>query len=341
MPHNLPKHVRRKTAKGNTYYYFATGVKVDGKEVLKRLPDLRDPDFGKMHAAAMAGRTKRQNPKGVFTIAKLADLYEKSPDFKKLAPATRRSYEANLDKARERMGIAPANGLTPGKVRLLMDEMADQTGAANQFVRVIGSLYSWGRKREHVAAKPTEGVDLFEEVPHEPWPAWLLDEALADDEVRLPVALLYYTAQRIGDVCRMRWSDIRDGRIQVEQQKTGKKLEIPFHGELAKLLARTPKDALTILHFEGRKMRESYLRDTVLKPWAAKRGQDIVPHGLRKNAVIALLECGCSIAETSAITGQTLAVVEHYAKQRDQQKLAGAAILRWNKEGKGKRRAKQ
>jgi integrase len=324
----LPKHVRRKVAKGRCYFYYATGVKVDGREVLKRLPDIRDPDFGRMLSAAQSGRTRRGKIAGALTIAALADLYEKSPEFRKLKPATRRSYEGNLDKARNRLGIAPANELTPADVRLVHDEMADQTGAANQFVRVLGSLYSWGRKRGHVTAKPVEGVELFEENPHEPWPDWLLADALADPVVGLPVSLLYYTAQRIGDVCRMRWSDIRNGAIALTQEKTGKALTIPIHGELAKLLDEAPRTALTILAMNSRQRPEKALRDK-LQAWATARGVKVVPHGLRKNAVIALLECGCSVAETAAISGQTMQMVEHYAKDRDQAKLASAAILRW------------
>lgn len=33
--------------------------------------------------------------------------------------------------------------------------------------------------------------------------------------------------QRVGDLCRMKWEDIRDGYIYVEQEKTGSKLAIP------------------------------------------------------------------------------------------------------------------
>lgn len=337
MPRELPKHVRKKVAKGRTYYYFDTGQREHGKPILKRLPDIRDPDFGRMLSAAQSGRTRRGNVKGVLTIARLADLYEKSPDFRNLADATRRSYELNLDKARKRLGIAPADELKPSDVRIVVDEMADQTGAANQFVRVLGSLYAWGRKRGHVTAEPVKGVALFAQDPHEPWPEWLLNEALNDEAVRLPVALLYYTAQRIGDVCRMRWSDVREGVITVKQEKTGKTLAIPFHAELAKLLAVAPKEGLTILARDGQPVRYGYLLGK-LQAWAKQRGVHVVPHGLRKNAVIALLEVGCSVAETSAISGQTLGLVEHYAKQRDQAKLASAAILRWeNKAGKGKR----
>lgn len=53
-----------------------------------------------------------------------------------------------------------------------------------------------------------------------------------------------------------------------------------------------------------------------------------VPHGLRKNAVIALLEAGCTVAEVAAITGQSYAVVEHYAARVNTERLGSAAILK-------------
>jgi hypothetical protein len=52
-------------------------------------------------------------------------------------------------------------------------------------------------------------------------------------------------------------------------------------------------------------------------------------HGLRKSAVVFLLEAGCTDAEISAITGQSREMVEHYALQVNQRKLAAAAILKW------------
>ena len=47
-----------------------------------------------------------------------------------------------------------------------------------------------------------------------------------------------------------------------------------------------------------------------------------------KNAVNALLEAGCTIAEVAAITGQTFQVVEQYAAQVNRGKLGKAAILK-------------
>ena len=51
----------------------------------------------------------------------------------------------------------------------------------------------------------------------------------------------------------------------------------------------------------------------------------LVFHGLRKSAVVMLLEVGCTTAEVQAITGQSMQMVEHYAKQVSQKKLAASA----------------
>jgi hypothetical protein len=52
-------------------------------------------------------------------------------------------------------------------------------------------------------------------------------------------------------------------------------------------------------------------------------------HGLRKSAVVFLLEVGSTDAEVAAITGQLREMVAHYARQVSQKKLAAAAILKW------------
>ena len=63
------------------------------------------------------------------------------------------------------------------------------------------------------------------------------------------------------------------------------------------------------------------------------REAGLVFHGLRKSAVVFLLEAGCTDAEVSAITGQSRRMVEHYARQVNQKKLAAAAVLKWEARG--------
>jgi integrase len=65
------------------------------------------------------------------------------------------------------------------------------------------------------------------------------------------------------------------------------------------------------------------------------REDNLVFHGLRKSAVGTSLEAGCSDAEVAAITGQSRQMIEHYAKQVNQQKLATSAILKWERAKNG------
>lgn len=343
MKNKLPKYVRRKMAKGKPYLYFDTGqLSETGKPILRKLPGINDPTFGRELAVARAARDSRGNVEHQLTVSGLASLYEKSPKFRGLADATRDSYSLYLRQIRERIGDAPADDLEPSDVRNIRDEMADRTGAANQFVRTLGSLYSWGRKQGKVANNPVKDVELFDQGEHEPWEPWLVEAALASEDatVRLGVGLLYFTAQRIGDVCRMRWTDIRDGAVELTTQKNKVAMAIPIHSRLQAILDQTPRTAFTILLRNGEPWKPDLLRRH-LQRWAYGLGVKVVAHGLRKSAVNALLEAGCSVAETAAISNQSLQMVEHYAKKRNKRHLASAAIHRWegqNKTGNGKQK---
>jgi sialic acid synthase SpsE len=83
-------------------------------------------------------------------------------------------------------------------------------------------------------------------------------------------------------------------------------------------------------------MTESGLRQRIQK-WAKDRGYEVVPHGLRKNAVNALLEAECSFAEIAAITGQTLQMIEHYGKERDGLHLSRSAVVKFERRTGGER----
>ncbi len=71
----------------------------------------------------------------------------------------------------------------------------------------------------------------------------------------------------------------------------------------------------------------------LLQTWAQEKfGLHVVPHGLRKNAVNTMLEREMSVAQVCSITGQSLKTVEHYAKKRNQAKLARGTMQRWGEQ---------
>lgn len=121
---------------------------------------------------------------------------------------------------------------------------------------------------------------------------------------------------------------IRDGVLQVRQQKTGAELSIPVHATLAATIAETPSDHLTFLTTQfGQPFAAAGFGN-----WFRERCNEAgLPHcsahGLRKAAARRLAEAGCTEHEIAAITGHaSLREVARYTKAADQKRLAVAAM---------------
>ncbi|WP_187504933.1 tyrosine-type recombinase/integrase [Sphingomonas albertensis] len=323
-----------KRAKGRKYYYWTSS------KPWIRLPDpLTDPD-GFMRKIAHLQRVEAKQAAGhPGTFSGTVRLYLKSADFTDRAVNTQKLYTTYLERLLVIFGQAPLTDISQGDVQtFVMDEHADTRGAANMMLRVMHIIYKWASARRPGLTDPTTKIDEYDGGEHEAWPEHLLEKALdSDDELfRLAVHLHLYTGQRTGDTCGMTWNALTaEGLIPVKQQKTGTPLLIPQHPRLAVLLDDTKRKTLTIL----RNMKGTPLRPATFREWVTKFGEangaDLVPHGLRRNAVNALLEAECSTAEVSSVTGQSLAMVEHYAKERNQPKIASAAMLKWGRNDPG------
>lgn len=333
---SLP-YVKYVRSKGKIYAYFNTGKLKAGKPIYARLPDPAGAGFHDSYAAMKGARTKRENKP--YTVADMWVEFEASKTFEDHAKATRNLYRSFGRKIVAEFGEYPAFDLERSDVQLVVDQLPSPA-QHNMFVAVLGALYKWGRERDKTEAKPTEGIAPRKTGEHEPWPEELVEAGLASkhDRTRLAIHLLYFTGQRIGDVLKMRWSDIdRHGVIHVVQQKRGKEVWVPLLSELKAELDRTPRRGMTIITSEaGRQMGDDVIRRE-LKAFTQSHGIATVPHGLRKNAVIAFLEAGCTPDEVAAITGQSMQMVMHYSKQINRKRLSHEAVIKLeNKRGKRK-----
>lgn len=330
----LPKYVKRVRSKGRDYYYFDTGKRVDGKKVYARLPDIRDMKFGGSYAALMGHRNRKQGVE-IIRVPRLIQLYQLSDKFERLSPASEKLYGIYLRKLEKLLPVAPVAEITPMDMQKLVDGMAKTPGAANAFVSVSSAMFAWGKKRGYVTSNPCEGIEPLEMGEHDPWPLPILKAGLEaeNDTVRLLVHLLYYTSQRVSDVLRMAWTDIDDNRVTVVQEKTKKKLRIRLHDNLRAELSHHPRRSLLICSDTAGMPLKAGTVTKWLTAFSAAAGERCVPHGLRKNAVIALLEVGCTTGEIAAVSGQSLKMVEHYARGRDQSLLADKAVGRWERNG--------
>jgi integrase len=330
-------HVKYVRAKGKLYAYFNTGEMRDGKPIYAPLPSPSSPAFFVRYGALKAARERRGSG---YTIADACAGFEASSAYTGKAENTRKLYGHALRRIVKTLGRFPVSDLTRPDLQLVLDNEMAGPGSHNIFLAVLGLVYRHARREGKTTLKPTEDFEKARTGEHAAWPEPVLEAGLQSPHARtrLAIHLLYFTGQRISDVMKMRWSDIRGDRVHVIQQKTGKRLWIPLASELRDELAATPKRGLTIVTNEdGGPMTDQVIRREI-KAHGASMGFEVVPHGLRKNAVIGLLHAGCTIAEVASITGQTFQIVEKYARQVDQEKLGEAAILKLeNKRATGKR----
>ena len=351
----LPAHVHAVKARGREYFYYhpfrgtkqagerlalpGAPVNVDGTPNViwwRRYQELAD------HAPS-APRTG--------TMAALIAEYRESPEWKELSVATRRDYVRYLGEFERVWGNLKVDGIEPRHVLALRDTRMATPAAANALIRTLSAMISWSVPRGYRADNPCRHVrKLKVGEGYAPW-SWEhirhFEDQVSTPELWWAAALALYSGQRQADDLTMQWNDVAQGLVHVVQEKTGKKLWITMHKELRDILTVIPKRATSILTstrgtpWTSDGFRASWgkeMRRSSMKPL---KDAGLVFHGLRKSAVVFLLEAGCTDAEVSAITGQSRQMVEHYARQVNQRKLAASAILKWEAAGSGRTEAEQ
>lgn len=331
------KYVKYVRSKGHLYAYFDTGQRNGTKRVWAKLPPPSSVGFFDSYSVMMGHRTRRQEI--VHTVAGLCDTFERSAEFRALAMGTQKFYSSTMRRVREQLGKFPLDAVERRHVREVVENRIAGVGSKNAFLAVVGVLYAYARRSDLTKQEPTKDLKPVKTGSHEPWPQEVLAAGLKaeHDRTRLAINLLYYTGQRIGDIMKLKWSDIREGVVFLTQQKTGKAMAIPLHSSLQAELLRTERRGATVIStYEGRPMTDQVVRRE-LKAFCDLFGLELVPHGLRKNAVNALLEAGATVPEVGAITGQSFNMVEHYARRVSVARLSKAAMDKLeNASGKSK-----
>jgi integrase len=268
------------------------------------------------------------------SLEALLRSYRASPEWQALRPETVRFYNTYLRPIEEISQCAAAD-YSRRELMEMRNSIASErgNGAATAFIRAASALFTWAVQNEWLERSPVHKV---KPLPHGELRAWTAQEAdqaqaALPEHLRRVVILARYTAQRRGDLAAMLWSAFDGQTIRVNQQKTGAELVIPCHPILAAELAAWPRDAVTILtNTDGRPWHAGSLSHVLPRALARLGMPDgLNMHGLRKLAAAELAEAGCTEKEIAAITGhRTLSMVQHYTKSADQPRLAGAAILK-------------
>jgi integrase len=342
----MPPGVNRVVVKGREYLYYQPGRGTARADAAVRLPD----DAGSVEFWEVYRDLTNQQPRGAHpkSFTAMINAYKRSPEFSELAVATRRGYERHLGIIEDVWGNLQVSGLLPNHVLKLRDKYRTTPATANAIIRTLSSILSWSIPRGFRNDNPCQHVrKLTVGDGWAPWPWEMIKhlERYAPPWMWEAAAIALYTGQRQADVLAMPRAKVRNGQIEVRQEKTGRELIIPAHQKLVSVL-----DSIERRHRERQGQQSvQILTNSRGLPWTTDgfrtswnrtlshpsgalspiKNAGLVFHGLRKSAVVTLLEAGCTDAEVGAITGQSRQMIEHYSKQVNQKRLAAAAILKW------------
>ena len=170
---------------------------------------------------------KHVNPVDGSSVNGLITQFFASAEFKKLSNNTRNDYQKNAANIVKVFGRMDVNKVEPHHVRKYMDKRGlKSTVQANREKSFFQRVYSWAYERGIAKANPCKGVRKFAEKARD---RYITDEEYrlvwnkAPTHVRVAMEISYLCAARKTDVLQLRWSQVLDEGVYIQQGKTGKK----------------------------------------------------------------------------------------------------------------------
>jgi integrase len=319
--------------KRNSFYRRFKVKGADGRwrDEYVPLPPPDDPRFAEALAKANSRKASRTEARP-DSMAALCGEFRAALARKSIAEATRRNQILYIGRIEAEHGHRLVRDLRPQDCYRLRDSMAGTPGTANNFLSVLRLLMAFACERGWRDTNPAAGVKPLNLGEHEPWPADVIEAALAaaDPVLRLAIVSGLCGGQRIGDLVRLR-HDWHDGALlQFSQQKTGKFVAVPMHPLWLAEIAAVERKAVTLLYDRlGRPFASTEpLQARLRRSMRALGYEGFTFHGLRKNACCYLLELGLSDTEVGAILGMTPEMVRHYGKRAQVLMIARGAAER-------------
>lgn len=262
---HLPPGMRVKTgARGKTWYYLDKGTGPDGKRRWEPLgsdfhdalrtyaarvettarPVMTVPELlSKWNAETATGRPKGTVDDIRYALPSLLKFFGEPPaPMDQVDPVHIRQYldwrvSQAVQSKRDQNKKREAEGKSPLKVTGREGQVR-----ANREVAWLSAAWNWGRDRGLTKAQnPTIGIKRYKESGRD---MYIEDNELdlilahADIPLQEAIDLAYLTGQRPGDLRQIMETDIRNGTIELDQDKTGAKLRVEVVGALAALIER-------------------------------------------------------------------------------------------------------
>lgn len=316
------------------FYYRAPGkprIRLPDDPLSDEFSDaIKDAREGKLTPAK---QTRRRACK-LGSVDALVAAYYISPEWAGLGDTTKNTRRRTLEKLRQTAGELPARGLTPKILRNSRDARRETPAAANNLLKVISALYSWGMETDLVHTNPATADKVKRlKMRKGGFHTWTHAECQQYEkhfpigtQARLVYALAYYLAARrqdlpfLGPQHRM-----ADGFMRLSRHKTDTPQEVFISAPLAKILDASPLTNLTYITTEYGKPFTVKGLGNKMRKWCDEAGlPQCSLHGLRKAIVAHMAEKGFSVKDMQSVSDHDslseLAVYAADAQRRDSSK---------------------
>lgn len=295
-------------------------------------------EFRAAYEAALIGKEPVAAPKSravAGTVDALVLSYLTSLDFLRIRQSTQTVYRRLAENFREKNGHHKVAAIEAKHIRALMAKKIETPEAANNLLRIVRALMRHAVDIDMRQDNPASAVRKLRSrsLGFHTWTeteiAQYEAKHLIGTRARLAFDLLLYTAQRRSDIVRMGRQHLKDGRIMVIQDKTGKPLSLPVHERLQRSIDATPSDHLTFLTtVKGNGFSPSgfgnYFKDCCRE---AGLPDHCAAHGIRKLATTRFANAGVTTNQIAAVTGHaTLSEVARYTRAANQESMADEAM---------------
>ena len=251
-------------------------------------------------------------------FSEVVRAYRATARWANLKKTTQDCYDIQIRRLLAVFGDVSIRQINARHISELRDKIAGKSlRQAKECLKVLRVIFKIALERAIIKQNPAAGVEDPVGYKAVPWRPWTQDEIKLFKEKARPVwrramMVLLYIGQRRADVVKLRRDSIKDGMIEGFAEKTQRTVFIPIHRELeAELATPLPVESMFLVCGErGQKIAPSWLSHGIAKEFKRLGVDDSPPlHGLRKNAVMALIEAGSTEEEVHAITAQSKEMV--------------------------------
>lgn len=274
---------------------------------------------------------KRTKP-GSFD-ALIVGFYQ-SPEFLGTKASSQATARGIIERFRVEHGDKSVARIERHHIKAIIGKKAATPSAANNLLDRIRVLLNFAVDIGMRKDNPAAGLRGFK-IQSDGFHTWTEEEIKRFEtkypigsRERLAIALMLYTGSRRSDVVELGWQHVEGGRIKIKQRKTGKRVDIPIHPELAKVLAGTPRTNLTFLvTFKGEPFSAKGVGNWIRDICDRAGLPECTSHGLRKAISRRMADAGCSNQVIKAVTGHvTDKEVARYTAAADRAALADRGI---------------